>query len=188
MEPRLLPHACMRGYLMHMRKRLTAILAASLCATPALAAWEAIYGGASDVPAETNSNIERILVHCVEGPVLAVYIMGGGTIQPKGGGEVNDYFYKPGFISAVVDDRDFPLVAAGSDDAVVLFSEGSLAENYLAPLHPDLVAALSAGKKLTLAFDLTAANAADGSAFETTATFPLDGAAAVIAKALEPCQ
>ena len=158
-----------------------------LAASSAFAGWELRDGAAVTMPSQTNGNVARLLLHCVDGPVFSVYATGGGVVRPMGPGPVFDYFYQPGFIRADVDGQIFPLVAAGSDDAVVLFSEGALADSYLAPLDIALIKAMRAGKQLTLRFDLTPAYSTDRTAYETTASFPLAGAAGPIKQAVKGC-
>ncbi|MEI5680892.1 MULTISPECIES: hypothetical protein [unclassified Mesorhizobium] len=169
-------------------KTVLPLVFALFLSSPALAAWQEIDGGISSVPNETNSTIQAVVLHCVDGAAIDVYSGGDGTIKPAAGGEVVDYFYKPGFIRADVDGSTFPMVAAGSGDAVVLFSEGKEAESYMAPLDDALIGALTAGKLLTLAFDLNPTTAADGSTFETFATFDLDGHGETIRKAVGNCE
>ena len=105
-------------------------------------------------PTETNSTIEALHVHCLEGPAIDLYSHDLGPVLPLEGGAEADYFYKPGMISADVDGQKFPLVAAGSDEAVVLFSEGEEAKGYLAPVDRALFEAMVSGKLLTLSLDI----------------------------------
>lgn len=171
-----------------MRTFPIAVLAATVLAlssTLAQAAWVAVEGGVTAKPDETNSTIEIIMLHCMDGPALDVYSRNDGAVLPDDGKEhVADYFYRKAAVRGVVDGMIFPLSAAGSDIAVVIFSEGTEAENYLAPLDPAFVRALVSGSQLTLAFDVTPDAAADGTPFETWATFSLRGAKPVIEAAL----
>ena len=112
-----------RGFLAGCRRRQSSLIA-SLAAAPAIAGWEKVDGGVTAKPDETNSTIEAMHIHCLEGPAIDVYSHDLGPVRPLDGGAEPDYFYKPGMISADVDGKQFPLVAAGSDDAVVLFSQG----------------------------------------------------------------
>ncbi|WP_019171344.1 hypothetical protein [Pseudaminobacter salicylatoxidans] len=155
---------------------------------PALAEWKPLDDGVTSAPSDTNSTIQAIVLHCVDGAVIDVYSGGDGTIRPLSGGEVEDFFYKPGFIRAVVDDQVFPIVAAGSGDAVVLFSEGEKQDGYQAPLDPALVAALGTGELLTLNFDLNPTTGSDGSTFESFASFDLTGGGQLIRDAIGNCQ
>ncbi len=167
-------------------RTLPLLLACLLSATPALA-WEKIEGGALARPIETNSNIEALLVHCLDSPAIDLYAKSNGPVLPAEGGVNADYFYKPGAIRADVDGKAFPLVAAGSDIAVVLFSEGEAAQDYMAPLDYALFDAIFVGRILTIGFDITPAAAADGSPYETFARFDLAGAGPFINEAIDPC-
>lgn len=165
-----------------------AALAALVTATPVQAEWLLDNGVAIVSPTANNSTMELLAVSCGDPYALEVYSR-GGPVRPDGGAPVEaDYFYKPGKVQARVDGKAFPLAAAGSDAAVVLFAQGSAAQNYMAPIAPAFIEALKAGTTLTLAFDVTPeANAADGTPFETTAEFPLAGSAAVLDAALATC-
>lgn len=168
--------------------KLTApTLAMLLAASPALAAWEKAEGGSMVKPTETNSNIEALFLHCLDGPAIDLYAKDNGPVAPAEGGGNLDYFYKPGLIHADVDGKRFPLVAAGSDIAVVLFSEGTPEENYLVPIDFALIDAMFAGKTLTIALDLMPAKGKDGSPFETFASFDLTGAGPLMNDAIAPC-
>lgn len=161
--------------------------AALLTLTPAFAqvAWVAVEGGVTAKPNWTNSTIEMIMLHCMDGPALDVYSRNDGPVLPDDGKDhVADYFYRQAGVRGVVDGMRFPLSAAGSDIAVVIFAEGTEAENYLAPLDPAFVRAITYGSQLTLAFDVTPEPGPDGSPFETWATFPLEGASEIIEGAL----
>src|SRR4051812_15191742 len=147
-------------------KKSASFLITLLAAGPALAAWEKVDGGVTAKPTETNSTIEALHVHCLEGPAIDLYSHDMGPVRPLDGAAEADYFYKPGMISADVDGQKFPLVAAGSDEAVVLFSEGEEAKGYLAPVDRALFEAMISGKTLTLSFDISPAQGADGSALE----------------------
>jgi hypothetical protein len=163
------------------------LLIASLAAAPAMAGWEKIDGGVTAKPDETNATIEAIHVHCLDGPAIDVYSRDLGPVRPLDGGAEADYFYKPGMVRADVDGKQFPLAAAGSDDAVVLFSQGSEAQSFLKPIDPALIDAMAAGRTLTLSFDISSAKGADGSGLETFARFDLAGAGALIGEAVKPC-
>ena len=168
-------------------KKTASFLIAMLTAAPALAGWEKVDGGVTAKPAETNSTIEALHIHCLEGPAIDLYSQDLGPVRPLEGGAEADYFYKPGMISADVDGQKFPMVAAGSDEAVVLFSQGEEAKGYLAPVDRALFAAMAAGKMLTLSFDISPAAGADGSNLETFARFDLAGAGALIGEAVKAC-
>ena len=149
--------------------------------------WRFEHGAAFAQPSESNSNIFRLEIGCGEPYRLAVYTDRGPVLPADGQGE-GDYFYKPGRIEAEVDGGSFPLVAAGSDDAVVLFGEGTAEQGYMADPDPELLSAIRQGAQLTLLFDITsAANAETDSPHETFARFPLQGADEVIAQALAGC-
>ena len=150
--------------------------------------WKVEHGAALAQPSESNSNIYRLEVSCGEPYRLALYTEQGPVLPAGGRGEA-DYFYKPGRIEAEVAGGSFPLVAAGSDDAVVLFREGTAEQGYMADLDPDLLAAITRGTELTLSFDITpGANAKTDSPFETFARFSLKGAGEAIAEALAGCE
>ena len=168
-------------------KKTASFVTAMLAATSALAAWEKVDGGVTAKPSETNSTIEALHIHCLEGPAIDLYSHDLGPVRPLDGGAEADYFYKPGMISADVDGQKFPLVAAGSDEAVVLFSQGEEAKGYLAPVDRALFEAMAGGKVLTLSFDISAATGADGSGFETFARFDLAGAGALVEEAVKAC-
>lgn len=150
--------------------------------------WHFEDGAAFAEPAEGNSNILRIEISCGGEPYrLAVYTDHGPVLTANGEGEA-DYFYETGRIEAEVDGIYFPLVAAGSEDAVVLFAEGTAEQNFLADLDQSFVSTLQEGGTLTLAFDITPApNAETDSPFETFARFPLEGAGQAIGEALGEC-
>lgn len=167
---------------------LAALLAFASGSSTAYAAWVDKYGGAFSEPDETNSTILGIMLHCVDGAVLDVYSKGDGPVLPADGSATEaDYFYKKGAVQADIDGKAFPLAAAGSDIAVVLFSEGEEAKGYLTPLYAEVIDALAAGKTLTLSFDVSPANGPDGSPFDTWARFSLTGATKVIYEATEAC-
>jgi hypothetical protein len=168
-------------------KRPLLVLGLVLAASPA-SAWEKAEGGSMARPVETNSNVEALFVHCLDGPAIDLYAKDGAPVLPAHGGGEADYFYKPGAVRADVDGTAFPLVAAGSDIAVVLFSEGEAAQNYMAPVDVALFDAMFAGKTLTIGFDITPAAAADGSPHETFIRFDLAGAGPFINDAIDPCR
>lgn len=162
-----------------------AALALLLATTSTHAGWEAVDGGATVIPDTTNSTILAVMLHCLEGPALDVYSLEDGPVLPQDDRTVEaDYFYKKGAVRGLVDGVAFPLSAAGSDIAVVLFSEGTEAEGYLAPLDPAFIKALRAGSVLELGFDVTPATGPDGSAFETWAKFSIGGTAETLEKAV----
>ena len=131
--------------------------------------------------------MELLAISCGD-PVMVEVYSRGGPVKPEAGAETVDYFYKPGMVQARIDGAVFPLTAAGSDAAVVLFAEGTAAQNHMAPIDPAFIAALKGGTMLTLAFDVTAeTNAADGTAHETLADFPLSGSTAALDAALAAC-
>jgi hypothetical protein len=170
-------------------KKLAATALAFLLPAVANAAWVSVEGGASAKPDETNSTIELIILHCADGPAIAVYSRGPGAVLPDDASSTNaDYFYKPGAVAANVDGVVFPLIAGGMDDAIILFSEGPDASNLMLPLDPDLTSALLKGVSLTLAFDITGGAGADGSQRETWARFSLDGAATTLEAAVAQCR
>lgn len=161
-------------------------LAIIAAASPALA-WENVDGGSMTRPVETNSNVEALYVHCLDGPALDLYAKDGAPVLPADGSGQADYFYKPGAVRAEIDGKFFPLVAAGSDIAVVLFSEGTAAQNYMAPVDIALFDAMFVGRTLTISLDITPAAAADGSPLETFVRFDLQGAGPFINDAIDPC-
>ena len=167
------------------------VLIAALAAFPsqALAEWRLDNGVAIVSPAGNNSTMELLTVSCGDPFQVEVYSRGGPVRpEPAEAGLEADYFYKPGKVQARVDGRAFPLTAAGSEAAVVLFGEGSAAQNYMTDIDPAFIAALRVGSMLTLAFDVTPeANAVDGTPHETMADFPLAGSAAAIDAALASC-
>jgi hypothetical protein len=167
-------------------KRALAVLLTLAAASPAYAQWRLDEGVAIVEPGETNSNIELLALMCGEPFQLEVYAR-GGPVMPADQEVAADYFYKPGMVRATVDAQTFRLTAAGSDGAVVLFGEGSAAQNYMGPLPRPMIEALKGGKVFTLAFDITAAKNADGSPHETVATFPLTGSREAIEQALAGC-
>ncbi len=163
----------------------TALLLAAT-STVAHAQWRAQAQQAVAAPQSTNSTLAALTVGCGDPFRIALHTADGAPVLPQAGGAA-DYLYRPGKIIASVDDHDWPLVAAASDIAMVLFSEGTVAENHLAPLDRQLIDALRQGRRLVLYFDITDANAADGSPFETFAAFSLDGAQDTLAVALDGC-
>ena len=172
-------------------KRSAAILfALGFAALPARADWILDGGVAIVSPTGGSSTMELLAVHCGD-PYHLEVLSRGGPVRPAGNGEAPveaDYFYKPGKVEARIDGRTFPLVAAGSDSAVVLFTQGTAAQNHMAPIDAALIAALKSGSVLTLAFDVTPeTNAADGTAHETVADFPLAGSGAMLNAALAGC-
>ncbi len=163
-----------------------ALAAMFIAIAPAHAQWRLDNGVAIVEPAETNSNMELVALVCGDPYQLEVYAR-GGPVQPADQEVAADYFYKPNKVRATIDGQAFKLTAAGSDGAVVLFGEGSKAQSYMDKLPAALVQALMAGKTLTLGFDITAANNADGSPFETIAVFPLTGSREAIEATLSAC-
>jgi hypothetical protein len=167
-----------------MKKLLAALIA--LSPSVAHAEWRLDEGVAIIEPAATNSTIELLAVLCGDPFQLEVYSR-GGPVMPESADVPADYFYLPGKVRALVDTTAFPLTAAGSDAAVVLFAEGAKSDNYMASIPISLIEALKGGTSLTLGFDITGTDAADGSAFETFASFPLEGSRAVLDEALKDC-
>lgn len=163
--------------------------AAALTATPAFAEWMLDNGVAIVSPVSNNSTMELLAVSCGD-PYMVEVFSRGGPVQPDPAAEgaPADYFYQPGKVEARIDGRAFPLTAAASGAAVVLFSRGTAAQNHMAPIDTAFVDALKDGIMLTLAFDVTPdANAVDGSPYETMADFPLEGSRAVLDEALTGC-
>jgi hypothetical protein len=168
-------------------KKAVLALALFAASTPVHAEWRLDEGVAIVEPSTTNGTVELLALMCGD-PVHVEIYSRGGPVLPDGDDTAKaEYFYLPGKVRALVDSRPYPLAAAASDEAVVLFAEGSKAQNYLAPLRADFIEELKTGGELTLGFDITPANAADGSPFETTATFPLEGSRAAIDEALAGC-
>ena len=171
-------------------KRLSIALSALwLACLPAHAEWMLDGGVAIVAPSGGNSNIELVVVSCGD-PYHLEVLARGGAVAPEAGGEgQSDYFYQPGKIEARIDGQAFALVAAGSDAAVVLFAQGTAAQDHMAPVGKALITAMKAGTTLTLAFDITSQkNADDGTSYETFAEFPLAGSAAVLDTALAGCR
>ncbi|MBN9036544.1 MAG: hypothetical protein J0H53_10765 [Rhizobiales bacterium] len=171
--------------------KLAAIVptAALLCALAAAAhaEWRLDEGVAIVEPTQTNGTVELLAVMCGD-PVHVELYSRGGPVLPDGDAAAKaEYFYLPGKVRAMVDGQPFPLAAGASDETVVLFAEGTKAENYMAPLRADFIEAIKSGRELTLGFDVTPASGADGSPFETTATFPLEGSRGMIDQALAGC-
>jgi hypothetical protein len=176
-------------------------LGLALCATVAATAtaraeWQVDNGVAIVAPTANNSTMELLAISCGDPYQVEVYSR-GGPVRPdpdtgaNGGGAAaeTDYFYKPGKVEARVDGKRFALAAAGSEAAVVLFMQGKAAQSYLAPVTAAFIDALKDGASLTLAFDVTdAANAQDGTAYETTAEFPLAGSREALEEALASCR
>ena len=166
---------------------LPAILLALVLSTPARAEWLLDQGVAIVSPTSNNSTIELLVVSCGDPYAVEVYSR-GGPVRPDADGNVEaDYFYKPGKVQGRIGGQVFPLTAAGSEIAVVLFSEGTAAQGYMAPVSRDFIGALKTGTSLTLAFDVTPEANADGTPHETFAEFPLAGSAAAIDAALATC-
>ena len=168
-----------------------ALAAGMSVASPGLAEWRLDNGVAIVAPTANNSTMELLAISCGDPYQVEVYSRGGPVRPDAGNGEPveADYFYKPGKVEARIDGAVFALAAAGSDAAVVLFSQGKAAENYLAPISGAFVEALKNGSLLTLAFDVTPdASAEDGTAHETAAQFPLAGSRAVLEEALASCR
>lgn len=157
-------------------------------ASPAAAQWMLDGGAAIVAPVAGNSNVELLVLSCGDPYRLEVLARGGAVAPGDVTGDAPvDYFYQPGRIVARIDTDTFPLVAAGSDAAVVLYSEGTAAQDYMAAIDPAFVAALRSGSSLTLAFDITPEAAADGTPHETVAEFPLGGSSAILDSALGGC-
>jgi len=168
---------------------LPVCLASPFVAFPPMAhsaPWELENGIATTVPSASNSNIVQLEVGCGDPYHLGVFTEHGPVLAKDGKGEA-DYFYEPGRIQAVIDGAEFPLVAAGSGDAVVLLAEGSKEDNYLADIEESFITSLKQGSELLLRFDILPDNAADGTPYETYALFLLPGAAEAIDNALKEC-
>jgi hypothetical protein len=168
---------------------------AVVVASPALADWQVDNGVAIAAPAATNSTIELLAISCGDPYQVEVYSRGGPVRPAPAAGQGDgapietDYFYKPGKVEARIDGKAFALAAAGSDAAVVLFAQGKAAQNHLAPVTASFIDALKSGTSLVLAFDVTEeAGATDGTAFETTAQFPLAGSREALEEALASCR
>lgn len=164
---------------------LVAMLLVCLSA-PAFAAWRLDGGVAIVEPVDSNSTVEAMAMLCGDPFFLEIYSR-DGPVMPASGNVAADYFYQPGKVRAVIDGTAYPLAAAGSELAVVLFEEGTEKDGYLAPIRLEFVEALKSGSTVTFGFDITSQNAPDGSAFETFATFPLEGARPVLDEALAAC-
>lgn len=160
-------------------------------ASPALAEWQVDNGVAIVSPTANNSTMELLAISCGDPYLVEVYSR-GGPVRPdaEGGTPVEaDYFYQPGKVEARIDGAAFALAAAGSDAAVVLFAEGTAAQNHLAPVARAFIEALKDGTVLVLAFDATPEpNAQDDSPHETVAEFPLAGSRAALDEALAGCR
>lgn len=165
---------------------LTALALLMAAPAAAMADWRVDEGVAIVEPTQTNANIELLAISCGDPVMVEVYAR-GGAVQPDGKEVQADYFYKPGKVRAVVDGKPVALVAAGSDGAVVLFAEGEASASYMAPVTRTFAATLAAGKQLSLEFDITPEKGKGGSAFETMAVFPLNGAKGALDEALRPC-
>lgn len=167
-----------------------ALLAAAVTSFPAFAEWRVDGGVAIVSPTANNSTMELLAVSCGDPYQIEVYSR-GGPVRPDRGDRAAieaDYFYAPGKVEARIDGRVFRLAAAGSDAAVVLFAEGTAAQNHLAPVGASLIEALKGGTLLVLAFDVTPeASTRDGTPHETVAEFPLTRARAVLEEALASC-
>lgn len=172
-----------------MKRLSTALSVLCIAALPAHAEWRLDSGVAIVAPSAGNSNIELLVVHC-GAPYHIEVLARGGAVQPDAGGEEqDDYFYKPNKVQIRVDGQAFPMVAAGADVAVVLFAQGTPAQDHMAPVGQAMIAAMKAGTALTLAFDITPQpNGADGTPYETFAEFPLAGSEAVLDEALAGCR
>lgn len=174
-----------------MRRRIAFafLFTASLQAGSALAAgWEIANGTAFARVGETNSTIIALAVQCNGEMNLELYATDDGPVLNAVSGATNDFHYQPGKVQAAIDGVVFPLAAAGSEWSTVLFSQGTEGENYLAPLTAPFVNALRNGRELELRFDLLPDHANDGSPFETTARFPLGGAAAAMDTTGDACR
>jgi len=169
--------------------KLVAPTAALLCtlAAAAHAQWRLDEGAAIVEPTRTNGTVELLAVMCGDPVHVEVYARGGPVLPDGDDAARAEYFNRPGKVRATVDGRTFPLAAAVSEETVVLFAEGTKAEHFTAPLRADFIEAMETGRELTLGFDITPAAGADGSPFETTATFPLEGSRGMIGQALAGC-
>ncbi len=176
-----------RGTVLAMKRYV--LLAALLLPSPALAEWMLDNGVAIVSPSANNSTMELLAISCGDPYQVEVYSRGGPVRpEPADASVETDYFYKPGKVQARIDGQVFPLAAAGSEAAVVLFAEGTAAEGHMADIDAAFIAALKSGTSATLAFDVTPdTNAADGTPHETVADFPLAGSTAAIEGALATC-
>lgn len=163
-------------------------LASHLVAFPVAysAPWKFENGVAVVAPAASNSNIVQLEIGCGDPYHLGIFTEHGPVLTKDGKGE-SDYFYEPRRIQAVIDGAEFPLVAAGSGDAVILLAEGSEEDNYLADIEEGFIMALKQGSELLLRFDILSDNAPDGTPYETYALFLLPGAGQAIDTALKEC-
>lgn len=150
------------------------------------AAWQFEDGMATTKPEVSNSNIVQLELGCGDPYHFGVFTEHGPVLTKDGRGET-DYFYEPGRIQAVIDGAEFPLVAAGSGDAVVLLQEGAKEDNYLADIGESFIETIRQGSELLLRFDIVPENAADGSPFETYAMFRLQDEQDAIGQALKEC-
>lgn len=168
-----------------MQRLLAALLA--FVPTPAHADWRLDGGVAIVEPADSNSTVEAMTVLCGDPFFVEIYSR-DGPVMPAGGTVPAEYFYLPGKVRAVIDGTTYPLAAAGTELAVVLFEEGPEAQSYLAPIRLEFVEALKSGTAVTFGFDITDGKAADGTPFETFVTFRLEGARPILDEALAACQ
>jgi hypothetical protein len=168
-------------------KKVVLALAMFAASTPVHAEWRLDEGVAIVEPTATNSTVELLALMCGDPVQVELYSRGGPVLPDADEAAKADYFYLPGKVRALIDGRPYPLAAGASDETVVLYAEGTKAENYMAPLRADFIEAMKSGAVLTLGFDVTPAAGADGSPFETTATFPLDGSRGMIDEALAGC-
>ena len=131
-------------------KRFIALLILAAASLPAQADWRFEDGVAIATPDQRNtSNIDAVVISCADPYLFEVYA-DGGPVRPSSGGTETDYFYQPGKVRADVDGTFFPFVAAGSGEAVVLFAEGSAANDYLGTNDPAFIAALKHGREIDL--------------------------------------
>jgi hypothetical protein len=165
-----------------------ATLAALAWIVPVQAEWRIDQGTAIVSPSETNSTAELLVVSCGDPYLLEIFARGGPVKPVPAASDFEaDYFYKPQKVIAVIDGTIFPMSAAGSGAAVVLFAQGTAEQDYLAPVPRSFLGALRGGTSLSIAFDIEPASAADGTPHETYARFPLEGSADALDDALAGC-
>ena len=148
---------------MEQYRRMKRLLATLLAFVPAAAHadWRLDGGVAIVEPAESNSTVEAMTVLCGDPFFVEIYSR-DGPVMPASGKVAAEYFYLPGKVRALIDGTAYPLAAAGAELAIVLFEEGTEAQSYLAPIRLEFVEALKSGTAVTIGFDITEGNAADG--------------------------
>ena len=136
----------------------------------------------------TNLNIETVVLACESGAItgkgkgllqLQLYLSDEGALQPT---YRHDAALKDDPKAVVaIDGKEFPVSLLFADDHVVLTDDQ---DGPWPQLSPKLVAALQAGKSLTVKVDLLA-DTAGAPAMDGEAVFALGGSDAVAA--LQPC-